>query len=495
MQNYFVKCWKLFFIFALILFNIEHATAGTVVVTNVLSNSVTLVNDTSLIPIKEIKVGYMPHEVVVTDDGKYALVSNFGDLLSVIKGNTISVIDIANSTLINTVELPKNSRPHGLALLSGTQALVTAQGIQSLLLIDYTTGALIKQLPLPGAGAHMVKVDADKRFAYVANSDSGSIVKVDLKDFFVVTERKIGREVEGMAFNAEGDVLLATDRKDNYVVGLRTKDLALYKVIPTGNGPVRVETFDKGKFALVTNTLGGNAQVIDLATFMITKSITTTSTKSLLPVPINIAVRDDQSTAFITNSFAADIALVDLVKGEVIKSFTAGYMPDGVALSKITATDTDNTDVQESEFLSGPVDIHANIEKVWTITKTVNDYNRISNGAITANVDGVIEAGKIITLELYKDKIIGKFIPKSEETVSVVDDDHKLIAWVRKLPDGSYTERYQILEKVSDNVTRSTIILHIPGPIGVITKATYGKLIDSAFEDLHVGIKKEAEKA
>ncbi len=167
-------------------------------------------------------------------------------------------------------------------------------------------------------------------------------------------------------------------------------------------------------------------------------------------------------------------------------------MPDGLALSPLSIQGTSANYV--STFGGAPLDINANIEDVWKIVKNVENYNRLSHGTITAHIDGEIAPGKIINLILYRDQPIGKIIPQSNETVTIVDEDQKIVAWKRKLPDGEYTERYQQLEKLSENVTRSTIVLHIPGPIGVFTKKTLGKLIDHAFEELNTGIKTESEQ-
>lgn len=490
------KIWKIFFILTFALFAAclgqQASAAGTVIVSNVLSNSVTLYDETTLQPINEVKVGYNPHEVVVSKDGRTALVSNFGDLVKIIPGHSISVIDVANSKLLQTIQLPAKSRPHGIAIISDSRALVTAQGIQSLLVVDFVTGSIVKTIPLPGSGAHMVAADAEKRFAYVANTDSGSVCKIDLRNDSVVGEVKIGKEAEGLALTNEENLLLVTNRKDNFVGVIRTKDLILLKKIQTARGPVRVAMFNNGKSALVTNSVSGNAQVIDMASLAITKSFNTTRSHSPLPVPINIFVRDDQRTAFITNSFACNITLIDLLAGVELKSFKGGYMPDGIAVSQITAVKYEKKPT-ETVFNVGPTLINANIEDVWRIVKNVEDYNRISHGAITTHVDGPILAGKNITLELYKDKFVGKFIPKSTELVTVVDDERKVLVWIKKLPDGKYTERYQMLEKISENQTRSSIVLKIPGLIGKVTKVSLAGIINSSLQELNEGIKAEAE--
>lgn len=496
MKQLQVKCRKRFLIMLVTFLSAylasHWAMAGTVLVSNVLSNSVSFINETTLQSIKETKVGYMPHEIIVTQDGKTALVSNFGDLLNVIPGYSITSLDVANGKVLQTITLPKKSRPHGLAFISDSQVLVTAQGIQSLLVIDFITGKINKRIPLPGAGAHMVLVDTERHFAYVANTDSGSVCKINLKNFTVEGEVKIGNEAEGLALTTGEDLLFVTDRKDNYVAAIRTKDLSLQKKIQTAHGPVRVVLFDQGRAALVTNSISGNAQVIDIASLTVNKTFNTTLSKSPLPVPINIAVQEGQKTAYITNSFACDITLVDLIKGEVLKTFNAGYMPDGVAISQVTTVTTDSTTSYET-FSAGPIEINANIENVWRVAKNVEDYNRISHGAITAHVDGPIAPGKNILLELYKNTWVGKFIPKSNEIITVVDDEHKILSWIRKLPGGNYTERYQLLEKLSETKTRSSIIVRIPGLLGTITKQTFGNVINDALRELNDGMKAESE--
>lgn len=486
-SSLFISLISLLFVFIS-----TQALSGTILVTNVLSNSVSLFNDTTLQSEHEFKVGYMPHEIVTSKDGNIALVSNFGDLLNVIAGHTITTLDIANGKILKTIELPKKSRPHGLAVVSESEALVTAQGIQSLLLIDFMQGTIKKTLSLPGAGAHMVLVDAGNHFAYVANTDSGSLCKINLKNFTIEKEVKIGREAEGLALTPQEDLLFVTDRKDNYIAVIKTKDLSLYKTIPTASGPVRVEMFNNGRHVLIINSTGGNAQIMDVASLNIIKSFKTTLSHSPLPVPINAAIRNDQKTAYITNSFANNITLVDLTTGKILKTLHAGYMPDGIALSPINTLHHQMTSF--SEFEAKPIIINAPLETVWTVVKNVNQYYKISNGAVSAYVEGDLQVGKNILLELYKDQTIGKFIPKSNETISLVDDEHKILSWVKKLPDGSYTERFQLLQKVSDTQTRSSIVVRIPGVLGKMTKKTLGSVINKALVELNIGIKRAAEK-
>ena len=98
-------------------------------------------------------------------------------------------------------------------------------------------------------------------------------------------------------------------------------------------------------------------------------------------------------------------------------------------------------------------------------------------------------------LELYKNACLGKLIPSSDETITVVDNDKHILGWSRRLPDGSTTERYQVLESTDNgNKTKSSIALKMPGMFGFFTHAMLKNQIETAFNILNAGIKNNAEK-
>lgn len=78
--------------------------------------------------------------------------------------------------------------------------------------------------------------------------------------------------------------------------------------------------------------------------------------------------------------------------------------------------------------------------------------------------------------------------------MTVVDDHLKVLGWERQLPlGGGCTERYQILDQISENETKSFIVLRVPSVVGFFTKLSLNKIIQGAFQSLNEGIKNEAE--
>jgi uncharacterized membrane protein len=145
-------------------------------------------------------------------------------------------------------------------------------------------------------------------------------------------------------------------------------------------------------------------------------------------------------------------------------------------------------------FVGQSVEIDAPIGIVWEIVKDIENYHVYSKGKITAHVEGKPAIDKTISMKLYKNQMIGKLIPTSNERISIVDEMHKIIGWERVLPGGNVTERYQVLEESKEGKTHSHIALKVPGKIGFFTHISLKKWINDAFTEINLGIKEEAEK-
>ncbi|NNE68331.1 MAG: hypothetical protein HKN33_17330, partial [Pyrinomonadaceae bacterium] len=81
-------------------------------VLNKAGNDLTILNPADYKVLGTIKVGDGPHEIVVTDDGSTAYVTNYGGRGGA--GNSLSVIDIKAMKETKRVDLGPLYRPHGI---------------------------------------------------------------------------------------------------------------------------------------------------------------------------------------------------------------------------------------------------------------------------------------------------------------------------------------------------------------------------------------------
>lgn len=145
-------------------------------------------------------------------------------------------------------------------------------------------------------------------------------------------------------------------------------------------------------------------------------------------------------------------------------------------------------------FLAKPLIINADIETVWKEVLNISNYQHYSKGAITAYIDGKPAEKKPLTMILYKDEVLGKFIPESTEKIHLIKDkpNKKVIGWERGFFANGTTERYHVLKKKGDK-TISAIGLRIPDAIGFFVNLALQKQVVNGFNQLNEGIKEEVE--
>src|SRR5690348_5059707 len=116
------------------------ARAGILVVANREGASATVLDAASMRTIATVPVGVGPHEVAVSYDGRWAVVTNYGDRTT--QGHTLSVLDLTAATLAvaRTIALGEYHRPHGVAFVGiGNKLAVTSETSQRLLIVDFAS--------------------------------------------------------------------------------------------------------------------------------------------------------------------------------------------------------------------------------------------------------------------------------------------------------------------------------------------------------------------
>ena len=190
------------------------AKAAYVVLDN--NDTLTKIDLTQATPVQgaEVRVGNVPHSVVISPDGKTAYVSNEAGRIATendfqqysngtpvvaeyptgsLARGTISVVDLASFTVTGSVEV--GHHPTGMAFL-GTNLLVANTYDDTLSVIDTKWNRVVRKInlglpigvpgddfrPAYGAGPNSIAVDAEKHIAYVALYNANAIAVVDLTD-------------------------------------------------------------------------------------------------------------------------------------------------------------------------------------------------------------------------------------------------------------------------------------------------------------------------
>lgn len=319
---------------------------GTLAVLNKADGTVTLIDAATREALATITVGRGPHEAATSPDGKLVVVCNYGDRRSI--GNTLSVIELAGRKVVRTVDLGKFQNPHGIAFLKdGRRVVVTVERQKAVLVVDVIEGKVLQAARTDAKISHMVAVGADEKRAFVANIGSGSMSVIDLEKGALVKVVATGAGAEGIAVHPTRKEVWVTNRAADSVSIVDSASLEIVATIPCAMFPIRVAFTPDGRHALVSCAKSNDVAVIDVAGREVSRRIASKAPERKKDdrgervfgagmtgaVPVGILVPPRGGVAYVANTYADTVSIVDLAGWKVIGHLVAGREPDGLAWS------------------------------------------------------------------------------------------------------------------------------------------------------------------
>ena len=317
---------------------------GTLYVLNKSDASVSPIDTATGDSASTIPVGNGPHEAAVSPDGESLVVCNYGQQTP---GRTITVIDTRTGEVRGTMDLREYHRPHGIAFIPGTNTIVvTSEAEKKLLLIDIVTGEMVATIDTDQDISHMVAVTPDGKRAFVANIGSGSVSVIDLVGHKLIKSIRTGDGAEGIAVHPSRPEVWVTNRGQDTVAVINTETLEIETKIVCPSTPIRVAFTPDGASAIVSNAQSGDVAVIDTESRTIRKRISMdeepvgdgekqkrlfSDTFGDSPAPVGILIRPDGAYAYIANTNADVISVLDLNSWTIVGRLRAGHEPDGLA--------------------------------------------------------------------------------------------------------------------------------------------------------------------
>ena len=334
----------------------------TLLVLSKTDHTVAIVDPATLQVLARIPSGPDPHEIVASDDGKLAYISNYGGLDSAL--NTISVVDLVARKALPPIDLGALHSTHGLDFVGGklyftaetnkvigrydpatqrvdwilgtgqdrTHMVLVAHGLNRIFTsnVNSATISIIEQVSPPSGGFGPPPGAPPGSSAAGSGPPAGGPPPGAPRLTWEVTNVPAGQGCEGFDVSPDGKELWAANARDATVTII---DVAAKKAIQTLPIPVkganRLKFTPDGKQVLIS-ALGARAAdtslvVIDVATRKEVKQL------SLGGGAAGILMAPDGSRAYVAVSSADKVAVVDLKTLEVIGQIDAGKQPDGLA--------------------------------------------------------------------------------------------------------------------------------------------------------------------
>lgn len=315
-------------------------TSGKLYVVNKLGTSISVIDlylgkEIKNIPIKK---GY--NEATTTFDHKKVVITNYGTQKK--NGKNVLVIDTKTNKIVENISLNKSEKPHGIKAFpnSNKVALVTNES-NELLIINLDKNTIEKKIPTLQYLSHLLVLHPNKPIAYVTNYNSGSISIIDIDQNKVIKTIKIKKGVMGINITPNGKEIWVSNSIQNSVTVIKTDSFNISQKLVTGNKPLRLHFSIDGNFCLVTNSKDGTISIFDTHSKKLFKTIQIRGKKGYLqrtlyhtPTPINIVMHPNGLYAYIANSNANEIQVLDMKNFSLVSTIRTGKRPYGLTFAK-----------------------------------------------------------------------------------------------------------------------------------------------------------------
>jgi DNA-binding beta-propeller fold protein YncE len=275
--------------------------------------------------ISNLQLEAPPHELAISADHKTAYVPLYGDGVygnNPNPGHKIVAIDLATRKVSKTIDVAPYQAPHGLQVDSNGLLYASCDLSRKFLVIDPKSGAIQAAIDTEGTG-HWAAVLPDGSKAYVANKNDRMFVSViDLKTRKMVGRVPMPKGTQGITSSPDGKHVIAIDFTDPkfYVIDTAT-DRIIDTVVVEKNtiGPFRARYSPDGATLITANHMNALANIFDAKNLHAPQKTLTVGQQAF-----GIAYSADGKTALVSNHGDGTVSVIDLVKKEVVRSFTAG---------------------------------------------------------------------------------------------------------------------------------------------------------------------------
>jgi len=290
-----------------------------------------------------LPTGAGPHEVAVSADGRLAVVANYGDRSGA--GRSLGVYDLVEPRLLREVDLGAYRRPHGIAFEDGSRrVLVTCEENRAVLRVDVVEGRVVDALSTDQGGSHMLALAPGGGRVFTANMQSGSVTAIDLESGEVAGIVAAGAQAEGIDVTPDGREVWVSNRADDTLTIIDAHTLAVLDELPCRGFPIRVRFTPDGAHALVSNARSGDVAVFEVLSRREVRRIPMAPASvedaderlfgaefAQSPTPVGILVQPDGARAYVANTNADQVTVLDLDRWTAVARYATGREPDGMA--------------------------------------------------------------------------------------------------------------------------------------------------------------------
>ncbi|HET8786637.1 MAG TPA: hypothetical protein VFM38_13445 [Candidatus Limnocylindrales bacterium] len=298
---------------------------GTIVVTNKSPATATIIDVATGRALATLPTGQGPHEVILSKNGRVAVVSDYGAQGP--GGNTLTVIDVPGRRVTRTIDLGQYRRPHGIVFLPGDSLVaVTSETTGNVVIVHVAEGAVRRTIPTRQNGSHMVGVVADGSLMYTGNIGSGTVSELNGRTGEFVRTFDVPAQPEAINVTPDGAEVWVGSNATGRVSVVDPRSGTVTTAAEGFGWPYRVLFTPDRALVFLPDLRNEELRVLDRASRRELARLTFTG-----GAPQGITITPDGRHVLQSLSQQSRVAIIDVSKRAVVGYLPAGQTPDGIA--------------------------------------------------------------------------------------------------------------------------------------------------------------------
>jgi YVTN family beta-propeller protein len=311
-------------------------TSGKLYIVNKISRNIEVFDLFAGKEVAEIPIDLESHEAVALSGQNKVVVTNYGTVDR--DGNRIKIINTQTNRVEKTIDLKGNIKSNGIVGFPESNRVAVIDYVSNnLLILNIETASIEKQIQTQQQESLLVVLHPSKAIAYVTNIKSNSVSVIDLNKSEVIKIIPCGLGTESIAITPDGSEIWITNIKANSITIINTTTYAVTANLSTGEKPLKLKFSVDGKYCLVANAGDGTISVYNQKSKNKIKTIHIHGKSTMLerilyhtPVPVNILMHPNGSYAFIANSNANKVEVIDMKNFTIVSTIGTGKVPDAM---------------------------------------------------------------------------------------------------------------------------------------------------------------------
>lgn len=299
--------------------------SGTLLVLNKNGNDASFIDLATGEITATLATGAGPHELVVSEDGLWAVATNYGG------GDSLTVFDVENATVARTIDLRDYPRPHGLSFLPGQQeVVVTSESSAALVVVNIHSGVILGSLPTNGRGSHMLALPESGDLVFTSNMSSNNVSVINLSRGRMQAAFKLPPRPEAITVNKSGSEIWVGSNDEGLVSVLNTANGQVEAQLTGFDWPYRILLSHDERLAVVPDMNNNDLRFIDGESKQELGRIELPDSN-----PQGIIFHPNDRVLFLALAGQDKVLAIDADRREILGEYITGEAPDGLGYSAL----------------------------------------------------------------------------------------------------------------------------------------------------------------